>query len=177
MPGEETHHYDLFERPEGWVAKSILIISPYVEPRFFKRLVDDMHPKSLTVIIDDGCRPDDVQMLRRLAGGKIKVVVALGSAPGLVHSKIFHTEWRTTGGNRAHTLVYGSGNATHQAFSGDFNSELMCWSRLIASYNYDTIDWLERVRAAADDPHSGIKIAALRTECNRCERPTFATRE
>ena len=161
---EDTHHYDLFERRKGWAAQSVLIISPYVELQFFERLIDEMRPKSLTVVVDDGCRPSDVQMLRNLAGGKTKVVVALGSAPGLVHSKIFHTEWRTTKGNRAHTLVYGSGNATHQAFSGDFNSELMCWSRLKASYNYDAIDWLAQIRAAAAKPEGGVKIAALRTE-------------
>jgi hypothetical protein len=164
MPKEEIHHYDLFDCREGWTAKSILIVSPYVERRFFERLVKEMLPKSLTVVVDDGCRPEDVQMLRNLAGGKTKVVVALGSASGLVHSKIFHTEWRTPKGNRAHTLVYGSGNATHQAFAGDFNSELLCWSRLKASYNYDTLDWLTKIRAAAADPGGGVRIAALRTE-------------
>jgi hypothetical protein len=164
MPNEVLHHYDLFERREGWTAKSILIVSPYVEAQFFERLVNAMRPNSLTVVVDDGCRPDDVQMLRKLAGGKTKVVVALGSAPGLVHSKIFHTEWRTPKGNRAHTLVYGSGNATNQAFAGDFNSELLCWSRLKASYNYDTLDWLAQVRAAAANPKRGVRISALRTE-------------
>jgi hypothetical protein len=164
VPAEGTHHYDLFERSAGWIAQSILIISPYVESKFFKRLVDEMCPESLTVVVDDGCRLDDVQMLQRPAGDKTEVVVALSGAPGLVHSKIFHTKWRTTAGNRVHTLVYGSGNATHQAFGGDFNSELMCWSRLTAPYNSDIIDWLEQVRAAAKKPKDGVRVCALRTE-------------
>jgi hypothetical protein len=164
MPKEEIHHYDLFDCPEGWTAKSILIVSPYVEEQFFERLISEMRPKLLTVVIDDGCRPEDVQMLRRFSGNKTKFVVALGSAPGLVHSKIFHTEWRMPKGYRAHTLVYGSGNGTHQAFGGDFNSELLCWSRLKASHNYDTLDWLAQIRAAASNPEGGVRVAALRTE-------------
>lgn len=164
MPKKEINHYDLFNSREGWTAKSVLIMSPYVEGQFFERLVNEMRPRSLTVVVDDGCRPEDVQMLRRLSRSKTDVVVALGSAPGLVHSKIFHTEWRTPKGNRAHTLVYGSGNATHQAFAGDFNSELLCWARLKASSNSDILGWLAQISAAAANPRGGVRISALRTE-------------
>ena len=106
-------------------------------------------------------------MLRKLSSGDTCVVVALGSAPGLVHSKIFHTEWRTAKGNRAHSLVYGSGNATHQAFSGAFNSEVMCRLRLRANYHYDTIEWLEKVRSAAANPKNGIVIESLWTDLTK----------
>src|SRR3546814_3516693 len=67
-------------------------------------------------------------MVRSLARRGKNVSVALASARGLVHAKIFHVEWLTTGGSRAHTVVYGSGNATCPAFDG-FNSELMCKAR------------------------------------------------
>ena len=90
MPSDEAHHYNLFERRKGWIAESILVISPYVESQFFERVVSEARPESLIIIVDDGCRPDDVQMLENLTGKKMKVVVALGSAAGLVDSKIFH---------------------------------------------------------------------------------------
>ena len=91
-------------------------------------------------------------MVRSLARKGTKVTVVLGSAPGLVHAKIFHVEWLTTGGSRAHTLVYGSGNATRQAFAGDFNSELMCKARLTAANHASILDWMRQVRGAASDP-------------------------
>ena len=39
-------HYDLLARPE-WKANSILIVTPYVEREFFKRIVQDLRPKKL----------------------------------------------------------------------------------------------------------------------------------
>src|SRR3546814_7748214 len=97
-------HYDLLGRP-GWKATSVLVVSPYVERTFFERIVRDLRPATLTVVIDDGCRADDVKMVRSLARRGKNVSVALASARGLVHATIFHVEWLTTGGSRAHTLV------------------------------------------------------------------------
>jgi hypothetical protein len=88
-------------------------------------------------------------MLRNLPAEGTKVSVVLGSARGLVHAKIFHIEWLTAGGNRAHTLVYGSGNATRQAFDGDFNSELMCKVRLTVAKHSSVLEWLKQVRTVA----------------------------
>jgi hypothetical protein len=144
-------HYDLLARPE-WRAASILIISPYVEREFFERIVRDLRPARLTVVIDDGCRPNDIAMIQGLARKKLEVTVVLGSAPGLVHAKIFHVEWLTTGGSRAHTLVYGSGNATRQAFASDFNAELMCKVRLTAAKHAPILNWMKKVRRVASDP-------------------------
>jgi hypothetical protein len=155
-------HYDLLARPD-WTAVSVLVVSPYVERSFFSRIVMDLQPETLTVVVDDGCRKDDVKMIQSLARKGTSVRVVLGSARGLVHAKIFHVEWLTTGGNRAHTLVYGSGNATRQAFEGDINSELMCKVRLTAINHADVLDWLESVRAAASDSiGDNPEIPALR---------------
>jgi hypothetical protein len=152
LPSEHAaaDHYDLLARP-GWVAKSILIISPYVEKKFFRRVVKELKPATLTVVIDDGCRPDDVTMVKALAQRGTKVQVVLGGARGLVHAKIFHVEWLTPGGRRRHTLVYGSGNATRQAFDGNINSELMCKVRLTAANHARVLEWTSDVRKAASD--------------------------
>ena len=144
------NHYDLLARP-GWTARSILIVSPYVEQNFFQRIVKELRPATLTVVIDDGCRPEDVTMVQALAQRGTKVQVVLGSARGLVHAKIFHVEWLTTGGQCRHTLVYGSGNATRQAFDGNINSELMCKARLTAANHASVLEWTAGVRAAASD--------------------------
>lgn len=156
------HHYDLLARP-GWRANSILIVSPYVEKTFFERIIKDLKPAKLAVVIDDGCRAEDLDMVQRLTRKGTQVKAALGGAKGLVHAKIFHVEWRTSGGARAHTFVYGSGNATRQAFDGDFNSELMCKARLTAANHAPLLRWLEEVRAAACDPSAdGDEIDPLR---------------
>jgi hypothetical protein len=113
--------------------------------------------------MDDGCRAEDVTMVRDLACKGTDVRVALGSARGLVHAKIFHIEWLTTGGQRAHTLVYGSSNATRQAFDGNINSELICKVRLTASSHAAVLDWIANVRNAASEPTArGREIAPLR---------------
>jgi hypothetical protein len=144
------HHYDLLAQPD-WKAKSVLVVSPYVERFFFDRILN-LRPTMLTIVIDDGCRADEVAMLQNLTAKGTKVSVVLGSARGIVHAKIFHIEWLTAGGNRAHTLVYGSGNATRQAFDGDFNSELMCKARLTVAKHASILEWLKQVRTAASNP-------------------------
>src|SRR5208282_3728820 len=141
-------HYDLLARPD-WTAKSVLIVSPYVERKFFKRIVRELRPATLAVVIDDGCRPEDVTMILALARQRTQICVALGSARGLVHAKIFHVEWLTPGGQCRHTFVYGSGNATRQAFDGNINSEVMCKVRLTAANHAPILDWAERVSTAA----------------------------
>lgn len=146
-----VHHYDLLARSD-WEAVSALVVSPYVEKTFFTRMVRDLQPATLTVVIDDGCRPDDVAMVQHLANKTTKVRVALGSAPGLVHAKVFYVEWRTASGNRAHTLVYGSANATRQAFEGNLNSELLCKVRLTVAKHTPLLEWIGHVINAVSDP-------------------------
>ncbi len=151
------HHYDLLAQPD-WTAKSVLVVSPYVERFFFDRILKELNPTTLAVVIDDGCRADEVAMLRNLTAKGTKISVVLGSARGLVHAKIFHIEWLTTGGNRAHTLVYGSGNATRQAFDGDFNSELMCKARLTVAKHSSVLEWLKQVRTIASSAIGGGSV-------------------
>ena len=140
-------HYDLLARPD-WKARSVLIVTPYVEVQFFKRLVGDLRPDVLTVVVDDGCRPEDISMVKASASERTAVQVALGGAPGLVHAKVFYIEWETPGGQRAHSLIYGSGNATRQAFHGGINAELMCKARITASNHKPVLDWVRGVRDA-----------------------------
>ncbi len=155
-------HYDLLARPD-WKARSVLIVTPYVEGEFFRRLVQDLKPGLLTVVVDDGCRPDDVTMIQALRSKGRDVQVALGGATGLVHAKVFHVEWETSGGRTAHTLVYGSGNATRQAFDGGINAELMCKARLTAASHGPVLDWARAVREAVTAAAEGsVTVEAAR---------------
>lgn len=155
-------HYDLLARPD-WKARSVLIVTPYVEGEFFRRLVKDLKPGLLTVVVDDGCRPEDVAMIRALRSKGCDVRVALGGATGLVHAKVFHIEWETSGGRSAHSLVYGSGNATRQAFHGGINAELMCKARLTAANHRPVLDWARAVRDAVSAAAEGdVTVEAAR---------------
>ncbi len=154
-------HYDWLENGQGRQAKSILIVSPYVEASFFTEVVKRLNVKQLIIVIDDGCRRADVEMLQKLSESGAKITVALASAPGLAHLKVFHTEWVTAKGLK-HTFIYGSGNATDQAFAGDVNAELMCKADINARDHPNILAWLTDVRKAADDPENGKCIDPVR---------------
>ena len=142
-------HYDLLAR-EGWSAKSMLIVSPFVEKAFFETLAEKIKPKALTVVIDDSCRSSDIEMIKKIQNQTKNLNVVLAGCSGLVHAKIFYVEWITSAKRSAYTLVYGSGNATRQAFEGVVNSELMCKVRLTAANHGPILDWLNNVVAKAN---------------------------
>lgn len=147
------HSFDLFERRQGWKAEQVLVLTPYVEEQFFIRLVKGLRPRRLSVVIDDGCRSDDIDTVKTAVTkvrGKAKsgLTCVLGSAPGLMHLKLFYIVWRTPGKQTARTLVFGSANATKQGFGGSVNAELIATCRLAAGPHGEAIDWCEKVMAA-----------------------------
>ena len=162
------HHHDLLGRP-GWTALSVLVITPYVGRAFFERLLADLRPARLSAVVDGNCRPGDMDMIRSLGSDGTVVEAALGRVRGLVHAKVYHVAWLTPGGTRAHTLVYGSGNATRAAFGCGGNAEMMCRARLVARRHAAAIRWAEGVRtavtAACDGrrtrigPHPDVRLA------------------
>ncbi len=151
MAEPQEHNYDLFARRAGRKAERVLVVTPYVEREFFERLIGDLRPRQLYVVIDDGCRRDDIQMIRDcVAASKRKVALTcvLGSAPGLVHLKLFYIVWTTEAKRTARTLVFGSANATRQGFGGNVNAELIASCRLTKTRHSHIISWCEGVVAA-----------------------------
>lgn len=147
--------YDLLARKGDWKAKAVLIVSPYVEEHFFRKVAADLHPKRMHVVIDDGCRREDLQTVTDAVTscGRKRVPVLrckLGSARGLVHIKLFYVVWETTGGRAAHSMVFGSANATRQGFSGSDNAELVVSAKLTASGHSDIIRWCKDVMEATE---------------------------
>jgi hypothetical protein len=119
--------YDLL-RKEDWKAESTLVITPYVTEEFFDRLLKIVRPKKLFILVDDGCRDEDLEMLNSLKDKRrgLKTYIAQGAAQGgLVHAKVFHTIWlNKTATQRRETIVIGSGNATGPAFGEKGNAEI-----------------------------------------------------
>lgn len=147
----QEHSYDLFARRAGRKAERVLVVTPYVERAFFERLIADLRPKQLHVVIDDGCRREDIEMIRDCVAAS-KQTVALtcvqGSAPGLVHLKLFYIVWSTEAKRTARSLIFGSANATRQGFGGSVNAELIASCRLTMARHSHIINWCDGVVAA-----------------------------
>lgn len=145
-----TDSYDLFNPKPGWIAEKVLILTPYVEGKFFEQITKRLKPKQMHVVIDDGCRRDDLDVVEvavTRGGGKRSpnLTRSLASASGLVHLKLFYVVWRTPTKRLARTLIFGSANATKQGFSGSINAELLTHCSLVASRHKAAIDWCEKV--------------------------------
>lgn len=160
------HSFDLLERRHGWKVEEVLVVTPYVEKEFFERLAKGLHPQRLSVIIDDGCRLDDIDMVTKAVSKAGSKTVAglrcvLGSAPGLMHLKLFYIVWRTPGRRTARTLIFGSANATRQGFGGSVNAELIASCSLTMGRHADVISWCNAAIAAARSTEH-IKLAGAR---------------
>lgn len=160
---ELDHSFDLFERRPGWKAEEVLVVTPYVEKEFFERLAEGLKPRRLSVIIDDGCRVDDVDMVTAAVskvGGRTAsgLRCVLGSATGLMHLKLFYIVWQTPGKRAARTLIFGSASATRQGFSGSVNAELIASCSLAARRHADVITWCDAAITAAR--HKGHTVVA-----------------
>ncbi|MGE3917567.1 MAG: hypothetical protein AB7F78_17885, partial [Hyphomicrobiaceae bacterium] len=157
-------HYDLFVPRQGWKADTALVMSPYVEYNFFRTFFERLRPKRLHVVVDDGCRVEDLDVIRKAvtAGGlkdARRLHIAVGAALGLVHAKIFYIVWKTPGGQRAQSLVFGSANATRQGFSGTVNAELISDTRLSKLQHAEAVNWCDQVLEATRSK-SMVRISA-----------------
>lgn len=177
--------FDLFSARAGRKVESVLVVTPYVEREFFDELMRRLRPRKLHVVVDDGCRVEDVDMIAAAAADaprKVRLSCVLGSAPGLVHIKLFYIVWRTEGARTERTLVFGSANATRQGFGGALNAELIASCRLTRSAHSAAIDWCEAmiaatlrgepvvVDAARDLPLHGISLRLPRVQVGRARK-------
>jgi hypothetical protein len=146
--------YELFTGERGWRAERVLVISPFVERTFFDELLRRLKPRHLHVVIDDSCRQRDLDLIKGAVehaaeGGKWpRLHLRQAAAPGLVHAKLFCITEKSVAGRLRRKLVYGSGNATQQAFSGTINAEAIATCRLIGSRHREAIEWFEKVQSA-----------------------------
>lgn len=143
--------FDLLEVPEGYETDLALVIAPYFDPRFAKRLIKELSPNCIRFVLDDGARPEDLDQLLK-ACGKTDAKVALAGAAGIVHLKGFYFEFVKVEGRkqRKRRFLFGSANATEAAFSGKINAELIADVDLSKGNDAELLGYLEAVRDAID---------------------------
>ena len=144
-------HYNLLEVPEGYETDLALVIAPYFDPRFAKRLVETLSPNRVRFVLDDGARWKDIKSLEAACVGT-DVKVALGSAQGIVHLKGFYFEFLNSTGNgpRKHRFLFGSTNATEAAFGGNGNAELIAATDLSAAHDSKLLTYLAKLVDAVE---------------------------
>jgi len=156
--------YDLLEVPEGYETDLALVIAPYFDPRFAKRLVKRLSPNRARFVLDDGARRDDIQALEAACVGT-DVKVALGSARGIVHLKGFYFEFVKVKGEgpRKHRFLFGSANATEAAFRGNGNAELIAAANLSAAHDNELLMYLQAlVDAVEGDSNKDIPTVSFK---------------
>lgn len=103
----------------------MLLISPYVESRLFAQLMIRLKPKKLFVVLDAGCRRQDISMIKKECR-EAELVIASARSTRLTHIKLIYIEERPNL-NLKSRIITGSANATWQGFSGE-NSEALLTS-------------------------------------------------
>lgn len=152
--------YDLLEVPKGYQTASLLVISPFFNDTFFERVLTTLRPKRVRIAFDDGAAFADIERIRRICK-EFDHKIALGRTAGLVHLKGYLATFVRTRG-RKQTLrkfIFGSGNATHAAFCGERNAELLAFTNLSATDDADTIEYLESVSTAIERGNGSIEAA------------------
>jgi len=155
--------FELFEVPEGYETDLALIIVPYFDPKFAKRLIKQLSPNRVRFILDDGARLEELDRLKE-ACGQTDVKVAVGSARGIVHLKGFYFEFVKLEGKqrRKRRFLFGSANATNAAFSGKINAELIAKVDLSASNDRELLNYLQKlVNTVESDGHVRIKAESF----------------
>ncbi|MFD2233550.1 hypothetical protein [Phaeospirillum tilakii] len=150
--------YKLFEVPEGYETDVVLVMAPYFDRAFAKRIASDLAPKRIRFLVDDGSRQEDLDALRKSFPRDADVRIALGAAAGLVHLKGFYFEFVKVDGqrqNRKRKFLFGSANATEPAFSGRRNAELVADVDLTRGEDRALLDYLQTVVAAIEEEEGG----------------------
>ncbi len=153
--------FALFQVPDGYRTDLALVIAPYFDPRFARRLIRRMAPECVRFVVDDGARAEDVKVLKLACGGT-DVRVALGATRGIVHLKGFYFEFVRTEGpqRRIRRFLFGSANATVAAFHGNINAELLAEVDLTLGGDSELLGYLNALCEAIDSGQSSRIEAA-----------------
>ena len=140
--------FDLLDVPDEYQTSVVLVVAPYVDPKFMEKLIKQVRPERLCLLVDDGARLEDIEKIREVCestNGNLEV--RLGRAPGLVHIKAFYFEYIREGlrKQRRRRLIFGSANATNAGFSGRGNAELIADVNLAISDDSDLADYFESI--------------------------------
>lgn len=160
--------YDLLTVPNGYKTVLALVIAPYFDPMFARRLVEKLSPERIRFIVDEGANPKDVEKLMEACGGPRVTKIALGTAPGIFHMKVFYFVFEKAVGKKQQKrrLIFGSANATEAAFCGNFNAELIADVDLFKDSDSKLLAYLDKLVDAveAEDwvPITAEKVLGLK---------------
>jgi hypothetical protein len=153
--------FELFEVPEGFRTNLALVIAPYVDPKFMRKVVQELMPERLCLVVDEGVRREDLEKIGSVChrhGAELEV--RLGRANGLVHMKAFYFEFvrEEPPKNRKRRLLFGSANATNAGFSGKQNAELIADVNLAIGDDSELARYFEAILSAFDSESATVKI-------------------
>ncbi len=150
-------NYDLPKPPDGYKTDLALIIAPYFDLWFVRRIVKQLKPRRIRFVVDDGARTEDINRLRKECGA-VDINVALGRAAGIVHLKGYYLEFiKLNGpGRRIRRFLFGSANATKAAFDGETNAELLADVDLSAEVDGGIVTYLKTVLRAVENDGGAV---------------------
>jgi hypothetical protein len=166
--------FELLEVPDGFKTNLALVIAPYVDPKFMKKLVQELMPERLCLVVDEGVRREDLEKIKNaclLHGTTLEI--RLGRARALVHMKAFYFEYlrEDPPRNRRRRLLFGSANATDAGFSGKRNAELIADVNLTIRDDSELAEYFEAILAAFDSKSAVVKIDDV--EITLSKQPTL----
>lgn len=152
---------ELLDVPEGFKTSVALVVTPYVDPKFMKKLAQELMPERLCLVVDEGVRRADLNKISdacRDSGTELEI--RLGRANALVHMKAFYFEYlrEDPPRNRRRRLLFGSANATNAGFSGKHNAELIADVDLAIGKDSKLAEYFDTILASFDSDSAIVKI-------------------
>jgi len=160
--------YNLPKPPPGYRTDCALIVAPYFDLWFASRIVEQLKPRRIRFVVDDGAHYEDItKLIEECGNGDVRV--ALGRAAGIVHLKLYYIEFLKTkgGGIRKRLFIFGSANATEAAFGGAVNAELIAEAELSSKDDAELIRYLTSISNAVESARGGlIQVVTTRPSRN-----------
>lgn len=146
--------YELLSVPDGYRTDAVLVVAPYVDLVFLNRLMTELKPGRLCLLVDDGIQLEILSRIRDCQRKGLKIEVRIARANGLMHMKAFYFEFvrKQAPRTRKRRLLFGSANATNAAFSGVINAELIAESDLAINADSEIATYFSHILSTFDSP-------------------------
>jgi len=139
----------------------MLVVTAYTGAGFFKAVNEQLKPRRLLVVVDEGTDPEAIEQIRNAVGSRLRkggLALGRGSGGRLMHAKLYILTWKATGRRTLRYLVVGSPNASASAWSVHGNIESRLHLRLKKNAHSRVLTWMQEVgEAIRDVEHQGVK--------------------
>lgn len=146
--------YKLLSVPDGYRTDVALIVAPYVDLVFLNRLVTELKPARLCLLVDDAIQHEALHKIRDSQRRGLKIEVRIARATGLMHMKAFYFEFvrKEVPRRRKRQLLFGSANATNAAFHGGINAELVAETDLMINDDSEIAEYFSQIVSTFGSP-------------------------